>query len=32
MSQFVRSAYLHRFLIGFAFGAMIILALRPVAL
>jgi hypothetical protein len=29
MSQLVRSAYFHRFLIGFAAGAACILALRP---
>jgi hypothetical protein len=29
MSQLVRSAYFHRFLIGFAVGAALILALRP---
>jgi hypothetical protein len=28
MSQFARSAFVHRFLIGFAVGAAIILALR----
>jgi hypothetical protein len=29
MSQLARSAFFHRFLIGFAVGAALILALRP---